>query len=336
MKILWQSKSSKVLQAFYEGTVADGINGGNAYDVQSALALAKEFKVVVDPVTIRKNESVFSYWKRMRDYNAKADLLILEPYPVVFGKRKDSQLTIAVVQHIDNILAKKTLYHRWYFYNLLRKLKKCNAIVTVSEHWKKYFEERHCKNVSVIYNSFDPELYGKPEEDEASFRTRNGIPLGKKIIYIGNAIREKGVAEVYDALKNSDYHLIMTGPRNRVPELRVQYLNLKRKEYLQLLSFSTVVICFSLMEEGWNRIAHESLLSHTPVIGKESGGMTELLLKSGQIIVRDKSEIREAVEKAISERTRLAETGYNYVKQFDLTYFKNAWMQTIRSVIKEN
>ena len=90
------------------------------------------------------------------------------------------------------------------------------------------------------------------------------------------------------------------------------------------------------MEEGWNRIAHESLLSHTPVIGKESGGMTELLLKSGQIIVRDKSEIREAVEKAISERTRLAETGYNYVKQFDLTYFKNAWMQTIRSVIKEN
>ncbi|MFZ7114095.1 MAG: glycosyltransferase family 4 protein [Bacteroidota bacterium] len=336
MKILWQSKSSKVLQAFYEGVVIDGINGGNAYDVQSALALAKDFKVVIDPVTIRKNESVFSYWKRMRSYTPKADLLIMEPYPVVFGKRKSSQLSIAVIHHIDHLLARKSIYHRWYFYNLLRKVKKCNAIVTVSEHWKKYFEEKGCRNVSVIYNSFNPGLYGKSEEDEVSFRQKNGIPVDKKIVYIGNAIREKGVVEVYDALKNSGFHLVMTGPRNRVPELNVQYLNLKRTEYLQLLTFSSVVVCFSLMEEGWNRIAHESLLSHTPVVGKESGGMTELLSNAGQIVVRDKSEIRDAVDKAIANRAQLAETGFKYVRQFDLEYFEKAWKDIIRSVIKEN
>ncbi len=336
MKILWQSKSSKVLQAFYEGTVADGINGGNAYDVQSALALAKDFKVVIDPVTIRKNESVFSYWRRMRNYKPVADLLIMEPYPVVFGKRSESQLSIAVIHHIDHFLAKKSIYHRWYFYNLLRKINKCNAIVTVSEHWKKYFELRGCKNVSVIYNSFDPELYGKSEEDEQSFRRRNGIPSDKKIVYIGNAIREKGVVEVYEALKSSGFHLVMTGPRNRVPELNVQYLNLKRKEYLQVLTFSSVVVCFSLMEEGWNRIAHESLLSHTPVVGKDSGGMTELLNKAGQIVVRDRSEIRDAVTEAMEKRGQLADSGFNYVKQFDLNYFENAWKNIIRSVIKEN
>ena len=336
MKILWQSKNSKVLQAFYEGTVADGINGGNAYDVQSALALSKDFKVVIDPVTIKKNESVFKYWSRMREYKAKADLLVLEPYPVVFGKRKEAQLSIAIIHHIDHVLAKKTLYHRWYFYMLLKKLKNCNAIVTVSEHWKNYFIEKKYKNVSVIYNAFDPSLYGNSDEDEKSFRARNGIPLEKKIIYIGNAIREKGVVEVYDALKRSDFHLIMTGPRNRVPELKVQYLNLKRKEYLQLLKFSSVVVCFSLMEEGWNRIAHESLLSHTPVVGKESGGMTELLTKAGQIVVRDKSEIRDAVLKAIAEREQLIKSGFEFVKQFDMAYFENAWKNIVRSVIKDN
>src|SRR4051812_13825000 len=115
MKILWQSKSSKVLQAFYESNTVDGINGGNAYDVQSALALAKDFKVVIDPVTVRKNESVFSYWRRMLTYKAVADLLILEPYPVVFGNRKKSQLSIAVVHHIDHKLMKRSMYHRWYF-----------------------------------------------------------------------------------------------------------------------------------------------------------------------------------------------------------------------------
>ncbi len=334
MKILWQSKSSKVLQAFYEGFVVDGINGGNAFDVQSALALSKEFKVVIDPVTVRKNESLFSYWKRMRNYKAKADLLIMEPYPIVFGSRTKEQLSIAVIHHIDHAIAKKSLYHRWYFNRLIKRVKKCNVIVTVSEHWKNYFQLHDCKNVSVIYNSFDPSLYGKLTEEELSFRTKHAIPIGKTIIYIGNAIREKGVVEVYNALKNSEFHLIMTGPRNRVPELNVQYLNLNRHDYLQLLTLSSVVICFSLMEEGWNRIAHEALLSHTPVIGSNSGGMKELLEKAGQVVVNDKTEIYSAVAKVLSQREVFAEKGYEFVKQFDMKYFSNAWIGLVKEVTK--
>lgn len=329
MKILWQSKSAKVLQAFYEGYVVDGINGGNAYDVQSALALAKKYNVVIDPQTVRKNESVYSYWKRMRSYKAKADLLIMEPYPTVFGNRSNSQKSVAVIHHIDHVLAKKSLFHRWYFSRLMKKLKKCTAIVTVSEHWRDYFLNKNFKNVFVIYNSFDPSLYGKMKVDEQTFRIQHNLPSDKKIVYIGNAIREKGVVEVYNALKNSDYHLVMTGPRNRVPELKVQYLNLNRQDYLQLLTISSVVICFSLMEEGWNRIAHEALLSRTPVIGTRSGGMTELLTKSGQVTVKDKSEILPAVEKILSNREEYVKKGSEYVKQFDLSYFAEEWMKVV-------
>lgn len=324
------------MKAYYEGSSVGGINGGNAYDVQSALALSKDFKVVIDPVTIRRNESIFSYWKRMLQYTAQADVLIMEPYPVVFGQRKSSQLSIAVIHHIDHNLMRKSIYHKWYFNRLLKKVGKCSAIVTVSLHWQNYFLQRNCKNVSVIYNSFDTSLYSGTIEDENSFRLKMKLPLQKKIIYIGNAIREKGVVEVYEALKNSNYHLVMTGPSNRVPGLNVQYLKLNREDYLQLLKISSLVICFSLMEEGWNRIAHEALLSHTPVIGTDSGGMSELLSKAGQIIVHSSGELPAAVAKALDERKVLAERGYDYVKQFDMVYFEKAWKDVVHSILKEN
>lgn len=336
MKILWQSKSSKVLKAFYEGSIADGINGGNAYDVQSALALSKHFNVVIDPYTIRKSESVFSYWWRLRNYKAAANLVILEPYPIVFGNRTKSQLSIAVIHHIDHSIAKRSLFHRWYFHQLIKKVQKCNAVVTVSEHWRNYFSSHNCSNVSVIYNSFNPDVYNVSSSNEREYRLKHNIPLDKKIVYIGNAIRQKGVVEVYEALKKSDYHLIMTGPRNRVPELNVHYLNLKRADYLQLLKISSVVICFSLMEEGWNRIAHEALLSGTPVIGSDSGGMTELLSKAGQTIVREQNEIKSAVEKVLSQREHFSKLGLDYVKQFDTNYFEKAWLDVLNSVVNKN
>ena len=54
-----------------------------------------------------------------------------------------------------------------------------------------------------------------------------------------------------------------------------------------LLSCCDIVISFSEFPEGWNRVAHEALLTKTPVIGSGQGGMNELLNKSGQIICRD-------------------------------------------------
>ena len=88
------------------------------------------------------------------------------------------------------------------------------------------------------------------------------------------------------------------------------------------------------MEEGWNRIAHEALLSHTPVIGSNSGGMKELLEKAGQVVVNDKTEIYSAVEKVLSQREIFAEKGYEFVKQFDMKYFSNAWIVLVKEVTK--
>ncbi len=333
MRILWQSKNGAVADSFKEGSLSAFINGGNAYDVQSALALSEKYNVSVDEFTIRRNESVLKYWLRMTKYKADAELLIMEPFPIVYGKRIHGQKSIAMIHHIDPNIMKSGLYHRWYFNRLLKRASLCDMIVTVSEYWKNYFVQLGAKRVEVIYNSFDTTIYNAPV-DEKAFRSKFKIPEGKKIIYIGNAFREKGVYEVYDALKNTDYHLVMTGATNRAADLDVQYMNLSRPEYLTLLRISSVVVANSLMIEGWNRIAHEALLSGTPVIGSGTGGMLELLTKAGQPIISTKEDILLEIENVLRARSSFAEAGLKYVRQFDQKYLKNRWEEIVENVMK--
>jgi glycosyltransferase involved in cell wall biosynthesis len=332
MKILWQSKTAVVAEAFSKGPDGVAMNGGNAYDVQAALALKRHFDVAVDPVAIRKREHVLRYWWRMSRYRAEADLLIMEPFPIVYGRRSPRQRSIAMIHHIDPVIRSSSRYHRWYFDRLIRRTCACDLVVTVSGYWRDYFLAQGCKRVEVIYNAFDPALYRDPEFDALAFRNRFSIPEDRPLVYIGNAIREKGVYEVYDALKDQPYHLVMTGAVNRAPDLPVQYLKLDRADYRGLLRSSDVVIAYSRMIEGWNRIAHEALLSGTPVVGSGTGGMHELLTGAGQPEVSDAAGIRQAVERVLADRAEFAANGWEYVRRFDPDYFDRRWKEVVEQV----
>jgi len=83
------------------------------------------------------------------------------------------------------------------------------------------------------------------------------------------------------------------------------------------------------IEEGWSRVAHESLLCRTPVIGSGTAGMQELLEKGKQIICLDLEKLPSMVVSALGNRQQLANSGYDYVKQFDLSYFNKAWQTLI-------
>ena len=67
--------------------------------------------------------------------------------------------------------------------------------------------------------------------------------------------------------------------------LKVQY-----HAYLQYLAQSSYCLAFTHMNEGWNRIVHESILLGTSVIGFEKGGLGNLLTESGSTIVADAQE----------------------------------------------
>jgi len=109
-------------------------------------------------------------------------------------------------------------------------------------------------------------------------------------------------------------------------------LKLDRQDYLCLLHASDIVITMSTMVEGWNRIAHESLLSHTPVIGSGRGGMLELLEGAGQKVVTDVTTLPAVVEEVLKDKKYFTEKGFEYVRKFDSKYFEDEWIKTISSL----
>jgi glycosyltransferase involved in cell wall biosynthesis len=334
-KVLWQTRSAIVADSIRSGKISSDANGGNAYDVHAATVIKEKFELEVSDASIlRSGDTLLRYWQRMKKDSPSCDVIIREPYPIVFGSRPKNIPCIGMIHHIDDALGKSSLKHVWYFKRLKKRLKKLDLIVTVSGYWREYLESMGCRNVKVIYNAFDPQEYVVNTDLVEKFRKDHDIPQGKALIYAGNASKQKGVYEVYDALKDSGFHLLMSGSRNQARDLPVQYLHLDRSEYIAMLHACDLVITMSRMTEGWNRIAHEALLCGTPVIGSGVGGMKELLNGAGQQIVADKSDLRTAVDEVLHRSSWYAENGKKFTRQFDLNYFSKEWNQTIQELIR--
>ena len=332
MKIAWQTRSQLLHDSIVQNELRSGANGGNIYDYQAVQALVNNHELSAFSKAVWQNENPLSYWLRMRA-QPDAKLSILEPTPVVFGTFSKQQKYVAIVHHIDFDKIQNSKKHRWFFNRLLKRLKKVDKIITVSKYWKEYLEEKGCKHVEVIYNSFDIQKYKFDSNELRLFKLKHGFNSNKHLVYIGNATAEKGVYEVYEALKDlKGIQLVMTGSSNQAKDLPVPFLSLPDKEYRMLLASCDVVLAFSSMMEGWNRIAHEAMLCQVPVIGSGVGGMQELLEGGKQIISSNKKDLKSHVEKAIVRKKELGRLGYSYACQFDLNYFNKAWNDVITSL----
>ncbi|MEO8087915.1 MAG: glycosyltransferase family 4 protein [Bacteroidota bacterium] len=332
-KILWQSRTPVVYEAVQSGHLPSGANGGNAYDFFAAMSLKEQFDLQMDVAAVlKKKDSFRSYWWRMSHHQPQADVVVCEPSPIVFGKRNKHARTIAMIHHIDDELANSSFRHKWFFDRLKKRLAEVDVVVTVSKYWEEYLANLGCKRIKIIYNSFDPVEYQTGSDEAEAFKKQYSFDTSLPIVYIGNAHKQKGVYEAYEALKDKKVQLVMTGLKNHTPDLPVKFLSLNRTDYLALLRCSDVVITLSRMTEGWNRIAHEALLCRTPVIGSGTGGMKELLENAGQLIVKDSNYLAEAVEKVLLHREQFSDSGFTYVKKFDMQYFKTEWVNTVRSL----
>jgi glycosyltransferase involved in cell wall biosynthesis len=333
-KILWQTKSAVIFNSFRQGKLMNAASGGNTYDFQAAQALASRFDFEMDETAVKKpGEHALHYWMRMlRSPVPNGDVVIKELYAVVFSKQNSYGKTVAMAHHIDDELGKNKLKHRWFFKKLKKKLPVLDLVITVSEFWEEYLRKLGCKKVKIIYNSFDLNEFNITGDQVFQFKKKYGFD-DRPVIYIGNAHRLKGANDTYNALKNSGYSLVMTGSKNHETDLPVKFLNLNRSEYLILLKASDVVITMSKVTEGWNRIAHEAMLSRTPVIGSGIGGMRELLEKGGQKIITDFAGLPLAVEDALQNKNKFGEQGYSFASRFDHKYFINEWVSTIQKLL---
>jgi glycosyltransferase involved in cell wall biosynthesis len=230
---------------------------------------------------------------------------------------------------------------RWVFgvdgRHVLRGLARVDRVVVPSHFWRDFLRERGLQNVRVIHNGFDVNAYQASPEDVDAFRARYDLQ-GKPIIYLGRAGPRRGATEAFDALKDLQAHFIVSSPAREGPsglDSRVRRLHLCQPDYIALLSAATVTVTMSSFDEGWCRVAHESLLCGTPVLGSGRGGMRELLEGAGQIVCTDLRALREAVERLLGDapfRTRLAEQGRRFARLFTHERFLSEWMSVIDEV----
>ena len=336
--ILWQSRSPVVYDSFHAGQLTPGANGGNAYDFNAAVSLSKKFALEMDLAAVfQGKENVFTYWNRVRRIAPSAQVVIQEPYPLVFSRRKPGVKYVGMIHHIDDHLGRSTLKHRWYFGTLKDKLKELDAVVTVSVFWKEYLQTLGCRNVHVIYNAFHPEEFEFSEKEIAEFREKYNLEKNpaRPLIYVGGTSRQKGVYDVYESLKNEPFDLIMSGPHNHAADLPIRFLQLNRKEYLLLLKCADLALTMSTMVEGWNRIAHEALLCGTPVIGSGVGGMKELLSGAGQKIISDPAGLPAAIRDVLIDRARFVSSGKEYLQKFNLNNFELEWSRVIGELLNQ-
>lgn len=315
--------------------VSKDLNGGNVYESWLAEALSTAHNV--ETISVAPNGVRFLPMTHLRtlanlaNVRGEKDVWIRTFLPIAglsFDRTKGANIGL-VHHHFPVKVDFRYVQNRIIDWLLYRNIRRLDAVVAVSQYWRRYLERRGCQNVHVIYNSFDPSQFAFDDADVASFRARHGLER-KPVLYLGNCQQIKGVVEAYQALKDSGFHLVTSGKRRvDVPTIN---LDLEYRDYLLLLRAASVAVTMSLFDEGWCITAHEAMLCRTPVIGSGRGGMRELLEGGGQFVCSSFDELPTLVQRAMADRARLGEAGYRYASQFTLDRFRREWLALIDTV----
>ncbi|MES2781005.1 MAG: hypothetical protein V4651_14020, partial [Bacteroidota bacterium] len=165
------------------------------------------------------------------------------------------------------------------------------AILVVSEYWMKYFQERVSPSVKIIYfpNVFDSPHYQSLQQ-----------PKTKGQIYLGQIAfkTDKQIFELARQLKQRGYYCFFTtliASQAGTFEYYdiIQFAD--HPDYLHMVAQSEYSIAYTNLNEGWNRVAHESILLGTQVIGTPKGGLGDLLKESNSLQANTVNEFLDII-----------------------------------------
>ena len=333
-KIVWQTEYKELVNAYQQKNLPIDSRGGFIYEYYAANLLADKHNLIMDNYSARgRKENSISYFVRLLNNKTDGDVFIKSPSVINHGIIKKSKINVGILHHIYLKQKNKSLRGKLSLLILHKKLRALDYVICVSKYWENYLKDIGCKKVKTIYNSFDLDEFFFKDDEIKSLLKKYSIPTNKPLIYIGLANPQKGILEVYNALKNEDYTLVMTGHSHHKIDIPVKRLFLDRREYLCLLKASEAVVSMPRIEEGWSRVAHEAMLCKTPVIGSGTGGMKELLEGGNQIICDNIENIPSAVKAIINHKEKYGSDGYDFVKRFDTYYFSNEWNDFIQEVL---
>lgn len=224
-KIVWQTEYKELIDAFQNKNLPSESRGGFIYEYNVANLLSDKYNLIMDKNSFReRKENSIKYLFRLLMNKTEGDLFIKSPSVINHSIIKKSKINIGILHHIYLKQKNKSLRGKISLLVFHKKLKSLNYVICVSKYWEDYLKNIGCKNVKTIYNSFDLNEFVFNDVDVQGFLSKYDIPRSKPIIYIGLANTQKGILEVYDALKNEEYTLVMTGPFNPKVGLSIKRL----------------------------------------------------------------------------------------------------------------
>lgn len=251
----------------------------------------------VEAKLIRKNQLFEStmahfhllFWAFMQ---SKGDINIVTARTAVSAILRNlfNQKQVWVVLHNFDPNDNKSVVLRWYyqclFWLLKHSKKKQLKTIVVAPYWKKYFEQNiGLKQVYLFPNLFDTLAYEKLKSKHKD----QWIHLGQ-----WSSKNDPGIFALAEKLSKEGYYCYFSTLNPHEASSKSKNFDIlyfpRFTDYLEHVSRSLCTLALSRINEGWNRMAHESILLGTPVIGYDAGGLGDLLKESKSMIVNSVDE----------------------------------------------
>lgn len=225
--------------------------------------------------------------------NGKAPLVVTVSrlaIPVLLRNILNRNQVLVVWHYHHSNDGHQSILHAWYRFTfwLIRILPEHKVkLVAVAPYWVSYFKQKVGNDKVVHYPNFiDPISLNEPKDQQ---RIHLGQWSGKNssdLFWLASELHARGRQCYFstnlaqEAAKHESYEVIYF--KNHV-------------DYLKEMAGSAYTLAMPDFPEGWNRVAHESLLCGTQVIGYALGGLGDLLHGANAYIVNNREEALKTV-----------------------------------------
>lgn len=194
--------------------------------------------------------------------------------------------------------AEEPVRRRW-----ARTIRRFDCVVAPSRHIAERLREAGVQDVVVQPLGVDAETFNPSHSDPARLRRELGLTASTRLlVFVGRPAREKNIDVILDAVAKLGpaYHLVLVGAgAGARPQSNATFLDFQpdSAEIARLLSSCDAFI-HANDREPFGLVVLEAMACGLPVVGVESGGVSELVDETvGQLAPRPEAGLlAEAVE----------------------------------------
>ncbi|MDP1726792.1 MAG: hypothetical protein Q8M15_08410 [Bacteroidota bacterium] len=243
--------------------------------------------------------------------------------PVIIRNLFNTSKTLVVLHNYDPHDGKNISLKMYYFllFTLLKFAPKSKvAVITVARYWENYFKIK--KGVSSVFlfpNFFDSKQYVQyllVQKNKTIYMGQYSLKNDKKIFELAKQLHQLGYS-CYFSTNNKNAAKVETA-------YSIEFFD-KFEDYLKKMASCRYTLALTVINEGWNRVAHESLLMGTQVIGYDHGGLGELLKGSNALIAQNINEVYDLIKNDVNNRIN---------KNFLMQYEKVQSIKFIEPIVK--